>query len=356
MTHLPNGRQKSPHLRLSPPEVKGLWELGHYAPKGYLYQLVLAHRKPGWVWRIDNVSEFCREWGFARRTFYRAKAALIEEGLLEEEIFGAIELKAISTSVCATGGTGESDEALNVPRLTHSVPDLAQPVPDGSHLPAEILSDQTVCGSTPLNQLITPTTQNTCVCEAVDSNQNPEIRTEVGVFDRPPAQVGITESPNEAIPSDHAHFAPPILQSAKKFGVNINDVHLRKAIRLWPERVEIAIACLEEKQLTVKYPTRFLQRAIEEDWKPEKRTGGSEWRDWFNEAYNRGLVSAGREEDGVQYVLTADDHWVPFEHLRRQSWDELEAQLKPITVEAQAAPDELTQAQIIEAVAVLVGD
>ena len=205
--------------------------------------------------------------------------------------------------------------------------------------------------------LITPTTPDVCVSEPVNINEDPEVRTEVGVFNRPPAQVKNADPLTEALPPEQETYAPPILLAAKKkFQLNLGDASLRRAIERWPERVEIAIACLEEKQLTVKYPTRFLQRAIEDDWKPENRTGGSEWRDWFNEAYNRGLVSAGREEDGVQYVLTADDHWVPFEHLRRQSWDELEAQLKPITVEAQAAPDELTQAQIIEAVAVLVGD
>ena len=357
MTHLPGGRQTSPHLRLPSAEVKDLWKEGQYTPQGYLYHLILAHRKPGWVWRIENVSQFCKDWDINRRTFYRAKAALIDKGRIEEEIFGAIELKVTSTNVCVASDTGVSDESSSVPNESHSVPELAHLVPDGSHLSSEIPVGLAVCDSTPLKQLITPTTQDVCVSEDVISNENPEVRTDVGVSARPPAQVKNAEAPTEALPPEQENYAAPILLAAKKkFQLNLGDASLRRAIERWPERVEIAIACLEEKQLTVKYPTRFLQRAIEDDWKPENRTGGSEWRDWFNEAYNRGLVSAGREEDGVQYVLTADDHWVPFEHLRRQSWDELEAQLKPITVEAQAAPDELTQAQIIEAVAVLVGD
>ena len=103
-----------PHLRLCPDEVKALWEQGHYTPKGYLYQLVLAHRKPGWPWKISNVSEFCREWGFARRTFYKAKAALIAEGLLEEEITGSFELIANSTNVCAQPGTPVHSQAQPV--------------------------------------------------------------------------------------------------------------------------------------------------------------------------------------------------------------------------------------------------
>ncbi|MBE9067904.1 hypothetical protein IQ260_14720 [Leptolyngbya cf. ectocarpi LEGE 11479] len=354
MTHNPSGRQKSSHLRLTAAEVKDMWNEGEYTPQGYLHHLILAHRSPGWVWRIENVSQFCKDWGLNRRTFYRAKAALIDRGVLEEEVFGAIELKLTSTNVCDSSDTPVSDESLVVPDLSHSVPDLSQLVTNGSHSTLETVDTQSACNSTSLKQLITPTTQDVCVSENVN---NSEVRTEVSVFDRLPAQVENAESPNEAIPPGKETYAPPILLEAKKkFGINLEDTQLRKSIEFWPERVEVAIACLEEKQLTVKYPTRFLQRAIEEDWKPERRTGGSEWRDWFNEAYNRGLVSAGREDDGVQYVLTADDHWVPFEHLRRQSWEQLEAQLKPITVDAHAAPDELTpgQSQIIEAMAVLV--
>ncbi|NEP59022.1 MAG: hypothetical protein F6K31_18700 [Symploca sp. SIO2G7] len=335
MTHNLTGRQKSPHLRLSPPEVKGLWELGQYTPKGYLYHLILAHRKPGWIWRIDNVSEFCREWGFARRTFYRAKAALIEEGLIEEEIFGAIELKATSTDVCVTSDTGVSDEAFTVPNVSHSVPDLAQPVPNGSHLSAETFSEQESCDSTSLKQLITPTTQDVCVSADVITNKNPEIRTDVGVFNRQLAHVENAGYPNQAISPEQAIYTPPVLlQVKKKFKINLADPHLRRAIERWPERIDVAISCLEEKEATVKHPTRFLQKAIEEKWQPEalaKEKAPDDFQVWFQEARKRGLVIGSQCIDNVLVVYTVDEQCIPFEQLRQQSWEQLEAQLQTVT-------------------------
>ncbi|MEM0978643.1 MAG: hypothetical protein AAGH78_00075 [Cyanobacteria bacterium P01_H01_bin.58] len=333
MTHNPNRRQTSPHLRLSPPEVKGLWELGQYTPKGYLYHLILAHRKPGWVWRIDNVSEFCREWGFARRTFYRAKAALIDESLIEEEIFGAIELKVTSTNVCVTSGTGVSDEAFTVPTESHLVPDLAQSVPNGSHLSAEILSEQEFCDSTSLKQLATPTTQSVCVSEGTKITvKDPELRTEVDVFDRQHAQVKNAEYLNQAIASEQAIYAPPILLAAKKkFEINLADPHLRRAVERWPERVEVAISCLTEKEITVKHPTRFLQKAIEEQWQPEalaKEKAPDEFQTWFKEARQRGLVVGSQRINGTLMVYTVDERCFPFEQLRQLSWATLAAQLQ----------------------------
>jgi hypothetical protein len=334
MTHNPNGRQKSSHLRLSPSEVKELWDIGLYSPAGYLYHLVIAHRKPGWIWRIDNISEFCKQWGFARRTFYRAKATLVAAGLIEEKIFGAIELKATSTNVCVTGDTGGSDEAQPVPNEAHLLPDLALVVPDGSHSSAEILSRQDSCESTSLNNFKTPTTQKTCVCEDVHLNKNPEVRTGVGVLDRPLAQVKTTESPNEAISPGKETYAPPILLAAKKkFQINLGDPHLRRALERWPERVEVAIACLEEKEITVKHPTRFLQKAIEEQWQPEalaKEKAPDEFQDWFKEARQRGLVVGSQRIDGTIMVYTVDERCVPFTQLRQQSWEALTAELQPI--------------------------
>ncbi len=339
MTHNPNRRQTSPHLRLSPSEVKALWEQGHYAPKGYLYQLILAHRKPGWVWRIDNITEFCKEWGFARRTFYRAKAALVAAGLIEEEVFGAIELKAISTNVCVTGGTGESEEAFTVPTESQLLPDLTQPVPNGSHLPAEILSEQESCDSTSLNQLTTPTTQSVCVSANPKTTvKNSEVRTEVGDNGRLTSQGENAGYPNKAItPEQDIYTSPVLLQAKKKFDINLRDRQLRKAIERWPERIEVAIACLEEKEDTVKYPTRFLQKAIEEKWQPEalaKEKAPDEFREWFKEAQQRGLVMGSQRVDDQIMVYTVDDQSTPFEKLRQLSWDQLAAQVNAVTQQA----------------------
>ena len=342
MTHLPGGRQTSPHLRLCPAEVKALWERGHYSPKGYLYQLVLAHRRAEWSWKVENVTAFCKEWGFVRRTFYKAKAALIDEGLLSEEIEGAIQLTAHR---CAPAGTGEPHGSQPVPHGSQPVPHGSQPVPHGSHSGSETLDSQSICDPTDLYKFKTTTTQESGGVSVDDLEEGTTLHGENADYS------------NEAKNPEKDTYAPPILLQAKnKFGINLDDRQLQKAIEQWPERVEVAIACLEEKQLTVKHPTRYLTRAIEDDWRPEKQTVRSDWREWYDEAYKRGLVRASQSQGDTIMVLTIDEHWVSFEHLRRQSWEELEAQLKPITVDSQAVPENLSEAQVrtLEAMAVLV--
>ena len=326
----------TPHLRLTPAEVKFLWEEKQYTPQGYLYHLILAHRKPGWIWRIENVSQFCKDWKINRRTFYRAKAALINEGRIEEEIFGAIKLKVINTDVCVTNDTGESDESLAVPAVSHSVTDLAQPVPNGSHLSAETISGQDSCDSTSLKQLTTPTTQSVCVDTNQKSNvKNSEPRTEIGDNGRLTSQCENKESLNKAIsPEKDIYASPVLLQAKKKFGINLGDRHLRRAIERWPERIDTAISCLQEKEATVKHPTRFLQKAIEEKWQPEalpKEKAPDEFQDWFKEASERGLVVGSQRIDGTIMVYTVDQRCVPFTQLRQQSWEALTAQLQAIT-------------------------
>ena len=82
-------------MNLSPDNLKQLWEAEHYTPKGYLYHLLLAHRPPGEPWKIDSVSDFCQRWNLTERQFYKAKAALIADDLIDETINEGIELTAI---------------------------------------------------------------------------------------------------------------------------------------------------------------------------------------------------------------------------------------------------------------------
>jgi len=88
----------APHLRLTPEEVLENWRNHFYTPAGYLYHLILALRREGWWYRIDNISDFCRKWELNRRTFYRVKAELILMGRLEESITGNIDLRIPNVS------------------------------------------------------------------------------------------------------------------------------------------------------------------------------------------------------------------------------------------------------------------
>ena len=113
-------------------------------------------------------------------------------------------------------------------------------------------------------------------------------------------------------------------------GVNVEDRKLLKVVQQYPERLEVAIACLEEKQHRVKHPTRFLQRAIEEAWQPETQPAKKApegFPEWMREARRRYLVCASQMVDGVIRVLTACEQWIPYEELCRLSWEELEQKL-----------------------------
>jgi len=80
------------HVRLTPDEIKELWEMGRLTSTGLLYLLIRASRRDGWKFRIDNVRQFCKDYKIPKTSFYRAKATLIKEGVLLEEIHGAVDL------------------------------------------------------------------------------------------------------------------------------------------------------------------------------------------------------------------------------------------------------------------------
>ena len=329
MTHLESGQTVLPHLRLTAPQVFDLWESGHYTPKGYLYHLVLAHKRAGWWWRIENVAEFCREWKINRRTFYRAKAALVNEGIFEESITGSIDLRVASTNVCVTS-------VSPVPDLSQRVPDLSQAVTDGSQVAAETTAEERLQETPDLLQIFKQTTTTEEMCVTVENPLSQELETQEGIFtDWPDSKVEkqSTQASGEKI------FTPPILQRAKKLGVNVRDRSLLSTAKRWPERISVALDCLEEKSLTAKYPTRFLQKAIEEDWRPERAPSApTGFGEWFNEARRRGLAIASEMRDNALHIFTTDHHWLPFEQLRQIDWDDLETRLKPITASAGDAP------------------
>lgn len=80
------------HLRILPEELREDYLKGLLPAATYLYYLIRSLRKDGWRLRIESVESFCQEWGLARSTFFRAKAKLIELGLIEEAILGPLEL------------------------------------------------------------------------------------------------------------------------------------------------------------------------------------------------------------------------------------------------------------------------
>ncbi|MEM0979526.1 MAG: hypothetical protein AAGH78_04540, partial [Cyanobacteria bacterium P01_H01_bin.58] len=86
-------------------------------------------------------------------------------------------------------------------------------------------------------------------------------------------------------------------------------------------------------------------------------SGNSDWATWYDEARRRGLVLASQRQGDTTLVCLVDERWVPFGQLRSQSWEELEAQLKPMMVDAVAEATELTpeQQKILAAMSRLTG-
>jgi hypothetical protein len=138
-----DGDKVQPHLRLTPEQVLENWQNRLYTPAGYLYHLILALRREGWWYRIENVSLFCRQWKINRRTFYRAKAELVVLGLLEENITGAVDLRVPRVSQIDSPVTD----------LTTPVTDLSLTVTDLSHSSPETFAGQGLQKATDLLQI-----------------------------------------------------------------------------------------------------------------------------------------------------------------------------------------------------------
>ena len=131
------------HLRLTPEAVHQNWLDHFYTPAGYLYHLILALRKQGWWFRVENVSQFCREWHINRRTFYRAKAELIANGKLEEHIKGSVNLRVPTLSQIDSPVTNLSPRVIN----------LAHPETVQTQSAAKTISQQAFPSSPDLSQL-----------------------------------------------------------------------------------------------------------------------------------------------------------------------------------------------------------
>ena len=67
----------------------------------------------------------------------------------------------------------------------------------------------------------------------------------------------------------------------------------------------------------VRNPADFLVEAIRNTWMPnvghEKKVELSTFNEWFPIAKSLGLVLASIQQDGVLYVITAQQQWIPFD-------------------------------------------
>ncbi|NEP62698.1 MAG: MarR family transcriptional regulator [Symploca sp. SIO2G7] len=183
---------------------------------------------------------------------------------------------------------------------------------------------QNALNSLKLNKL---TTHIEPECGVVSVFKDQEVNPDVSIPDRPVAFPKKSGPVHKPMPIEKELITPPILQPAKKLGVNITDRPLLEMVKQWPERVEDAIAALEEKANRVQSPTRFLVRAIKDGWQPEtpRKTSTPGFGQWFREGRSRYLMVASQRVDGILKVLMACDEWVPYDLLQTLSWDEIAA-------------------------------
>jgi hypothetical protein len=132
---------KPAHLELEPIELKKNWQQGFYSPPGYLYHLFLAMKRVGWWIRIDNVSRFCQEWEINRRTFYRAKAKLIDLGLLEEDIVGPINIRLTSKPLAECDSSDTPVTNLSQPKCDSSDTPVTPVAPTVSDLSPTVTAE-----------------------------------------------------------------------------------------------------------------------------------------------------------------------------------------------------------------------
>ncbi|MBW4460122.1 MAG: hypothetical protein KME47_07785 [Nodosilinea sp. WJT8-NPBG4] len=87
--------------------------------------------------------------------------------------------------------------------------------------------------------------------------------------------------------------------------------------------VEAAIESLQTARGKgqVRNPGGFLNKAITDAWRPNEGHQGKvdieEFNQWWKWAYAAGLVKAATQENGIQYVLRADNEWMPFVEARK---------------------------------------
>lgn len=112
-----------------------------------------------------------------------------------------------------------------------------------------------------------------------------------------------------------------IEQRLADLGVSMNST-LERLVRETPSGiVQTAVEALQESSRAgqVRNPGGFLNRAISASWRPngdpQSEAELQDFNEWWPEAYREGLVTAATQIEGVQYVLTADEEWVPFEEV-----------------------------------------
>ncbi|MEM9447824.1 MAG: DUF6262 family protein [Cyanobacteria bacterium P01_E01_bin.6] len=110
-------------------------------------------------------------------------------------------------------------------------------------------------------------------------------------------------------------------EELKSLGVKLNST-LKQLIQNTPQGiVKTSMDSLREamQKTQINSPGGFLYKAISDAWQPngdcQAEVEIEEFNQWWKWAYKEGLVRAATRIDNIQYVLTSDEEWRPFEEM-----------------------------------------
>ncbi|MBD2107281.1 DUF6262 family protein [Nodosilinea sp. FACHB-13] len=107
-------------------------------------------------------------------------------------------------------------------------------------------------------------------------------------------------------------------------GVEMNSTLVRLITETPVGILETAIEALKEALAKgpVRSPGGFFHSAVRDCWRPnevyQEKADMEEFNQWWKWAYDKGLVRAAMQQDGTQFVLSADGEWYSFEEITRQ--------------------------------------
>ncbi|MBL1177134.1 DUF6262 family protein [Pantanalinema sp. GBBB05] len=107
----------------------------------------------------------------------------------------------------------------------------------------------------------------------------------------------------------------------ERLGVQLNSTIQRLLDKAPHDIIAVALESLREAVLEGRAdnPSGFFYRAVTDAWKPneahEEKAEAELFSEWWKLAHQKGLVIAATQEEGVQYVMTSDEQWVPFSEM-----------------------------------------
>lgn len=350
-----------PHLRMTSADIKEQWLEGYYTGECYLFNLIRSLRADGWLLKIYNISEFCREWQISRNAFYKAKAQLLIKGKLTESLLGYLGLCVnpnpppnIATGVTVIVSPGEDNcppEGRNVPESdtyhleTQSAPEVSRSTDLNTDLNTDQITTHTDCPVV-VNEIFSLKTKQDLSTppetfqekftdpdpsKISQFNQTQKAQIQNQTYSPQTKETGEDKSSAAAAETEIFEEIKELIAPGQ-INPQIRALVLEAIAQVGLQVVKDAIAAVKEykahqktKGKELANPVGMFRQALTEKWQPVQRKAPDSFSDWFNLAYNLDLVRAASDKSditqqplGVQCVLTNQGEWVTWENYKMQ--------------------------------------